>query len=126
VTIRGDDLFRPGEAAVSAGKEPILSRIGDALAAVPGQVEVAAHTDNTPINTLRFPSNWELSRTRAESVVRLLANRVAPARLRAEGRGDGSPVAPNDTPSGRARNRRVEITLYVPASASSGPPPRKP
>ncbi len=83
-----------------------------------------------PIRTLRFPSNWELSRARAESVARLLAVSVAPGRLRSEGRGEAEPLAPNDTPQSRARNRRVEITLYVPAgdtaAAGSSPSPRTP
>jgi type VI secretion system protein ImpK len=128
VTILGDGLFKPGEASVPANEQFILSRIGDALANVSGQIDVTGHTDSVPIRTLRFPSNWELSKARAESVARLLANRVPSARLRAEGRGDTEPAASNDTPEGRARNRRVEITLYVPAgtSAVTPEPPRKP
>src|SRR5438132_5977245 len=130
VTILGDGLFRPGDATVSAEDQGLLTRIADALASVPGQIDVVGHTDNAPIRTLRFPSNWELSRARAESVARLLAVRVAPGRIRADGRGESERLAPNDTPQGRARNRRVEITLYVPAGATSagrsGEPPRTP
>jgi len=74
-----------------------------------------------PIRTLRFPSNWELSRARAESVARLLAAAIGPARVRADGRGDAEPVVPNDTPQNRAKNRRVEITLHVPAGAVAAP-----
>jgi type VI secretion system protein ImpK len=117
VTIVDDGMFKPGEAAVGASHQRLLARVGEVLARVSGHVDVTGHTDATPIRTLRFPSNWELSRARAESVAQLLAGLVPPARLRAQGRGDSEPVADNETPQGRARNRRVEITLYLPASA---------
>lgn len=123
VTILGDGLFRPAESAVNTGDQPLIDRIARDLARVPGQIEVVGHTDSLPIRTLRFPSNWELSRARAESVARLLATRVAPERIRAEGRAETEPVAPNDTPQGRARNRRVEITLYLPPADPPAPAP---
>ena len=130
VTILGGGLFKAGEAAVSGESQWLLARIGEALAKVPGQVEVIGHTDNTPIRTLRFPSNWELSKARAESVARLLATRVAGGRITFDGRGDAEPLESNDTPQGRARNRRVEITLYVPAGGTpetaGATAPRKP
>ena len=128
VTILGDGLFRPGEASISAGDQALLLRIAESLAGLPGEVDVIGHTDNVPIRTLRFPSNWELSRARADSVMRLLAARVATDRMRADGRGEAEPLEPNDSPEGRARNRRVEITLYVPAAGpGSGAqlPPRR-
>jgi type VI secretion system protein ImpK len=103
---------------VSAADQGLVLRIADAVASVPGRIDVVGHTDNTPIRTLRFPSNWELSKARAESVARLLAARVGPDRLRADGRGEAEPVASNDTLQGRARNRRVEITVHVPAAGS--------
>jgi type VI secretion system protein ImpK len=121
VTILGDGLFKPGEATVSSDNQGLLARIGDALRGVPGPVDVIGHTDNVPIRTLRFPSNWELSKARAESVARILSARVTAERLRADGRGEAEPVAPNDTPQGRAKNRRVEITLHVPAGSPSAP-----
>jgi type VI secretion system protein ImpK len=128
VTILGDGLFKPGEATIGTEDQWLLGRIADALQRVPGQVDVIGHSDNVPIRTLRFPSNWELSRARAESIARLLAASIGPARVRADGRGDSEPVAPNDTPQGRAKNRRVEITLYVPAGEAStaGATSRKP
>jgi type VI secretion system protein ImpK len=118
VTTLGGGLFKPGEAMVDAEGQWLLARIGEALAKVPGQVEVIGHTDNVPIRTLRFPSNWELSKARAESVVKLLAPRVSGGRVASDGRGETEPLASNDTPEGRARNRRVEITLYVPAGGT--------
>src|SRR6185436_4459052 len=107
VTIRGDGLFATGSATLVPERE--------ALALVPGNVLVTGHTDNQPIaRTARFPSNWHLSEERAKNVRDLLvANKVAPDRIRAEGRADAEPVVPNDTPSNRALNRRVEVTLFV-------------
>jgi len=113
ITIRGDGLFEPGSDVIAHQYDWLLARVGDALTQVPGQVTVAGHTDNVPIRTLRFPSNWELSRARAESVKQLLATRVPMQRLRSDGRADTEPLVTNDTPQNRARNRRVDITLFV-------------
>jgi type VI secretion system protein ImpK len=113
ITIRGDNLFQPGSATISTDYLPLLGRIAEALDTVPGQVRVVGHTDNQPIRTMRFPSNWHLSEERANSVMRILTEKVSVARLSAEGRADGEPVADNATPEGRARNRRVEITLFA-------------
>src|SRR5262249_2448168 len=121
VTILGDGLFRPGEASIGSENQGLLARIGDALRSVPGPVDVIGYTDDVPIRTLRFPSNWELWKARAESVARILWARVPRERLRADGRGETEPVAPNDTPQGRAKNRRVEITLHVPAGSGAAP-----
>jgi type VI secretion system protein ImpK len=75
---------------------------------------VTGHTDKTPVRTVRFPSNWHLSEERAQSVKQLLlAHAVAADRVRAEGRADSEPVAPNNDPAQRAQNRRVEVTLFV-------------
>ncbi len=73
---------------------------------------VIGHTDDVPIRTARFPSNWELSTERAASVVKLMAGKLQdPSRLKAEGLADSAPAAPNDSAANRARNRRVEIIL---------------
>ncbi|MBC7944272.1 MAG: OmpA family protein, partial [Burkholderiales bacterium] len=81
---------------------------------VPGQVQVTGHTDNVPIRTARFPSNWHLSQERARSVMQLLAAQgVAGRRLSAEGRADAEAIVANDSAANRARNRRVEIRLAV-------------
>jgi type VI secretion system protein ImpK len=113
VTILGDGLFSPGEVAVRPEYQWLLLRIADALSSLTGAIDVIGHSDNAPIRTLRFPSNWELSTARAESVTRLFASRVPGHRMRAEGRADTDPVESNDTPEGRARNRRVDVTLHV-------------
>jgi type VI secretion system protein ImpK len=115
VTVHGDALFDPGSAEVSAKAKPLFGRIAAALNQVPGQVQVNGHTDSQPIRSLRFPSNWHLSKERAQSVSDLLASTVQPSRLKAEGRADTEPVADNGSAAGRALNRRVEIVLLAAA-----------
>jgi type VI secretion system protein ImpK len=119
VTLRGDGVFASGSGDVSGAYIGLLGRIGDALKTVPGKVIVVGHTDNTkPGLTASFPSNYELSKARATAVRDLLAERAGPGtRYSVEGRGDSEPLATNDTPAGRSRNRRVEIVLLTPATA---------
>lgn len=119
VTLRGDGVFASGSAEVAHKFEPLLVRIGDALRTVPGKVIVVGHTDNTkPALSARLPSNYDLSKARAKTVVGLLAERSGPPeRYSGEGRGETEPVAPNDTPANRARNRRVDIIVLIPAQA---------
>lgn len=113
VTIRGDGLFEPGSITISERFLPLLEHIASALNSVEGKIQVIGHTDNQPIRSLRFPSNWHLSEERARSVMRILAKTVAANRLSAEGRADAEPIADNSSPEGRSRNRRVDITLFV-------------
>jgi type VI secretion system protein ImpK len=116
VTVLGDSLFDPGSAEVSGRARDLFGRIAAALNQLPGRVIVSGHTDNQPIRSLRFPSNWHLSKERAASVRNLLAGTVKPERLMAEGRADTEPVADNNSADGRAKNRRVEVTLTVAAA----------
>ncbi|MEJ2402666.1 MAG: type VI secretion system protein TssL, long form, partial [Candidatus Thiodiazotropha sp.] len=112
VRIAGDGLFASGSVAVNSQFVPLLEHIARAMDQLDGDIEVVGHTDNVPIRSLRYPSNWHLSRARAESVAKLLASDISqPARIHSDGRGSTEPLASNDTPEGRARNRRVEITL---------------
>jgi type VI secretion system protein ImpK len=113
VRLRGDSFFASGSAEPTAAALPVLGRIGQALAQAPGQVLIAGHSDNQPIRSLRYPSNWHLSNARAQAVMGALAGQVDPARMHAEGKADAEPIAPNDTPAERARNRRVEIVLIT-------------
>ena len=113
VVIKGDGLFEPGSAVLNDKVMPLLSHIQGALMTTPGQIMITGHTDNQPIRSLRFPSNWHLSQERANSVKLMLAANVKPERLRAEGRADAEPVDSNATPAGRSKNRRVEITLFL-------------
>jgi len=112
IVIRSDRLFASGSARLESGVEAVILRVAEALERVPGAILVTGHTDDVPIRTARFPSNWELSTARATSVVNLIAGKLTdPARLRAEGLADSAPVAPNDSAANRARNRRVTIIL---------------
>ncbi len=117
ITLRGDGVFASGSAEVASEFVPLLTRIGDALKPVPGKVIVVGHTDNTKGFSVKFPSNWDLSKGRAAAVRALLAERAGPPeRYSVEGRGDLEPVAPNDSPVNRARNRRVDIIVLTPAA----------
>ena len=104
-------LFDLGAAEVSSGAEKLLRNIGDIIAKTKYQIRIEGHTDDLPIRTVRYPSNWELSTARAVNVLRFLQqqSRIAPQRLSAVGFGQYQPLYPNDTPAHRARNRRVEI-----------------
>jgi type VI secretion system protein ImpK len=114
VTIKGDELFASGSASIDARYIPVVQRVAQALNNVPGPVIVTGHTDDVPIRTARFPSNWELSRERALSVAKLMAGDIADKeRLRTEGLADSEPLAPNDSAANRAKNRRVTIILKV-------------
>jgi type VI secretion system protein ImpK len=115
VRIAGDGLFASGSGAVKAQFLPLLSRITAAMNQLPGEIMVEGHTDNVPIRSLRFPSNWHLSRARAESVAKIMASDLSsPSRIQSIGRGSAEPLSSNNTSEGRARNRRVEITLIKP------------
>lgn len=113
VRIKSDTLFSSGSAAVEDQFLPILERISRAINDVPGRIVIVGHSDNIPIKTARFPSNWELSRMRAVNVMTELSRHLDnPERMAPEGRADTEPVAPNDTRENRALNRRVEIYVY--------------
>jgi type VI secretion system protein ImpK len=112
IVLKADELFPSGSARLHARLEPVVLRVAEALDRVPGAVLVTGHTDDVPIRSARFPSNWELSAERARSVVRLMRSRMRDAgRLRAEGLADSQPIAPNDTAVNRTKNRRVTILL---------------
>ena len=110
-------LFDSGDARISKRGEGVLARVGAILGNVPDrQIQVLGHTDNQPITgklKAQFPSNWELSASRALNVVRFLEDKAkVPAdRLVASGHGEHQPIASNKTAPGRARNRRIEILL---------------
>jgi len=115
VRVAGDGLFASGSDRIEPEFRPVVERIAEAITQVPGQVLVTGHSDNVPIFSARFPSNWHLSEARARSVVELLAADAAYSeRYRYEGRADTEPLADNATPEGRARNRRVDIAVITP------------
>lgn len=120
IILRGDGLFDSGADQIRAPLLPVIARIADAVEAAPGLVLVDGYTDNVPIRSVRFPSNFHLSQARADSVKAVLQERLSqPERVRAQGRADAAPVADNGTAQGRAQNRRVEITI-VPLSKEAG------
>lgn len=116
VTIHGDKFFDPGRADIRSDVVPVLQKVAAAIDKVPGAVTVTGHTDNQPIRSLRFPSNFELSLERAKGVAQLIDGALAErGRVRSDGAAESRPLVANDSAEGRAKNRRVEITLrYAP------------
>jgi len=110
--IDSETLFASGKTRLTPAGVAVLDKLVEVLARSNGRIAVEGHSDTVPIHTAQFPSNWELSANRAASVLRyLLARGIAPERLRATGYADTRPIAENDTPAGRAVNRRVELVL---------------
>ena len=114
VTLKGDGLFASGSTVARENYAPVIDRVAQAMNNVSGKILVVGYSDNVPIRSARFASNYELSLERARSVQSLLQKHLSqPDRVKAEGRGEMNPIAPNNTAENRARNRRVEITLLV-------------
>lgn len=112
IAIRSDILFASGSAALSPEAQPVIRLLGEALGGFPNSIRVEGHTDNVPIAGGAFPSNWELSASRAASVVHLLIDSgVDPRRLAVSAYGEFRPVLPNATPDGRNANRRVVLLI---------------
>ena len=118
IRVREADAFPSGSAELQAGFMPVLTKLQSLLSETEGRIIVAGHTDNLPINTLAYPSNWVLSAARSASVVHYLAETsfTDPSRIEIRAFADTQPVAPNDTSENRAKNRRIEINLSVPES----------
>jgi len=116
-------LFDSGRAVLKPGAREILELFAREATAFPNHIRVEGHTDNRPISTMRFPSNWELSTARATEVVRFLmeSDELEATRLSAAGYGEYRPVATNDTREGRALNRRVDLVILR-ISLSEGEP----
>lgn len=112
VEINASVLFSPGQAQLAESSAATLRAVAKVVRGHGHEMHVEGHTDNLSINTIHYPSNWELSTARASSVVRLfIENGVDARRLTALGYGENRPVALNDTKEGRARNRRVTIMI---------------
>ncbi len=111
-------LFPSADAELEEDAIPPLKEVAKVLKKLPNAIDVEGHTDNLPINTEQFPSNWELSAARAASVVNLLAqNGVDPRRMSAIGYAQFRPIAANTTAAGRLRNRRVKIVILADKNA---------
>lgn len=118
VEIKSSILFASGNAELSAQSEPVLRELAETLKPLKNIIHVEGFTDNVPINNFEFRSNWELSAARAASVVHLFSRLgVDPQRMAAIGYGEFRPVDSNDTPEGRARNRRVVLVIMSGADA---------
>lgn len=110
--IKSRVLFESGEARLARPAIPVLGEIASILQKSANPIQVEGFTDNNPINTPRFPSNWELSAARAASVVHLLDRYgIQPDRMSAIGYGEYKPIASNDTEAGRQKNRRVVLVV---------------
>ncbi len=133
VEINASTLFQSGEAVLQPRSAEVLAAVARVLAETDNAIQVEGHTDNVPIKSPLYPSNWELSSARAGSVVRLFAEKgVPPARMVAIGYADNRPVDVNVTPEGRMRNRRVNVLILnelpgqvreLPLQASAVPSP---
>lgn len=114
IEINTDILFSSGVASLSAASQPVLLRLAEILAPFPQPLRIEGHTDNRPIATRVFPSNWELSAARAASVVHLFSGHgVDPLRMTVVGYGEHRNIAPNESAQGRNRNRRVVIVVMA-------------
>ena len=106
-------LFDFGQSNISSSGYGVLDRIVNVIRIMPYPIRIEGHTDNIPIHTKKFPSNWELSTARAVNVLKYFADagQIDPRRLSAVGYGDSKPLVANESPRQRAKNRRVEIVL---------------
>jgi chemotaxis protein MotB len=115
ITLEDALLFGSAQIRFNPKALPVLTEVAAALKKIDGDILVEGHTDNRPLASQRYPSNWELSTARAAQVVKFFseAGKIAPRRLAAVGYAASKPIATNDTPKGRASNRRVEIVLLM-------------
>ncbi|MFT6264846.1 MAG: chemotaxis protein MotB [Oleiphilaceae bacterium] len=124
VVVRFSDStsFPSGSEELKDAMFPIIEKIENVLANCEGNVTVSGYTDNLPVNSSRFRSNWDLSAARAVSVVHqlILNNKLNADRVSAAGHAETNPLAPNDTAENRAKNRRVEISVYSPVCEDTG------
>jgi chemotaxis protein MotB len=113
ISLREKYMFDSGKAEIYPEAKIILEEIVKECLTVPNNMNVEGHTDNVPIHTSEFPSNWELSAARATNVTRYLVEKLEfpPKRIASGGYGEYHPVATNDTPDGRAKNRRVDVIV---------------
>jgi chemotaxis protein MotB len=120
IEINTDILFPSGDGAFAAQAEPVLDKLAEVLKPFPNPIRVEGHTDNKPIRTAAFPSNWELSAARAASVVhQFMKQGIDPLRLEIVGFGEFHPRQPNASPEGRNANRRVAILVLEQVSPGS-------
>ncbi|MGE0200533.1 MAG: flagellar motor protein MotB [Candidatus Melainabacteria bacterium] len=122
LSLKDSLLFEPGQAELDSGARRRLDELVAVLKTMPNALRIEGHTDNTPIATAQYPSNWELSTARATSILRYLVvgHHVPPARLSATGYGEYQPVTENSSIEGKRKNRRVDIVILY-AGAQTPP-----
>jgi len=113
IILSGENLFKPSSAQITRQKELPIANIVATLKNTPGFIQVTGHTDDIPIRTLKFPSNWELSSKRAQTIVNMFQHHLPDREIVAEGIADSAPLVPNTSKGNRAINRRIEINLYT-------------
>jgi chemotaxis protein MotB len=123
VSLREMGFFDSGSATIRPGSLDAISRLSEVLKQRPENLRIEGHTDNVPIHTARFSSNWELSTARATDLIQLLISNygLPPSHLSAAGYGEFHPVASNDTPEGRAQNRRLDVVILAPFQPMAQP-----
>jgi len=114
VEIKSSLLFPSGGSGLIPGAIPVLEQLAETFVDLPNRINVEGFTDNKPINTFVFPSNWELSAARAAAVVRLFEQSgIEPSRMASIGYGEYQPISDNDSDEGRAKNRRVVLVVMA-------------
>jgi chemotaxis protein MotB len=123
VSLAEAGFFDPGSAVMQAKALTVVDRIAATVQPLGYNLRVEGHTDNTPIHTAQFPSNWELSTARATFLLEYLISNtgIPPQRLSAVGYGEYRPVSPNSSPEGRAANRRVDLVVLGAAAEKLEP-----
>ncbi|HZS50948.1 MAG TPA: OmpA family protein [Bryobacterales bacterium] len=123
LSLKDSAFFAPGDDAVSPEARPILAKVAQALRQVPGEIRLEGHTDDRPIHSGRFPSNWQLSTARSIAVLKVLTGELGfpPERLAVAGYGEYQPLESNETESGRRKNRRVDLVVLTQEAASMAP-----
>jgi chemotaxis protein MotB len=123
MSLRESGFFAPGEARLQPEARAMMAKVANSLSRIPGQIRLEGHTDDTPIQTPLYPSNWQLSTARAITVLKLLSQQygIHADRLAAAGFGEFRPLVANDTAENRAKNRRVDIVILTKDAAAMEP-----
>jgi chemotaxis protein MotB len=123
VSLNEAGVFESGNADVKPEAMKVLAELAEKIRQYRNPVRIEGHTDNVPISSRTYPTNWELSSTRATNMARVLTDRfgVPPGKISATGYGEHRPKAPNDSPAGRARNRRVDLVILSSSAEKSEP-----
>jgi len=124
VSLKEMGFFDSGSSAIRANSMDAIARLAQVLKLRPENLRIEGHTDNVPIHTSRFASNWELSTARATELIRLLITdyELPPSHLSAAGYAEFHPVASDDTAEGRAQNRRLDVVILSPFQPAIHPP----